>query len=65
MRSSNVDVFTPDVSDEALERAAGLGPLGVMSGDACHTILSCNNYCVMVAVDNLKMLIQLTPNKKA
>ena len=49
----DVDVFTPDVSDEALERAAAGSPCSV--GTIIGTITGSG--CVMVAVDNLKMFI--------
>jgi hypothetical protein len=67
----NVDLFTPDVSDEALERA-GLTNFGNTlqclppSGGGVTAVMSCGtNSCVILAVDNLRMLIPLRPNKKA
>ena len=60
----DVDVFAPDVSDEALERAgAGAATMGCT---LFTQVASCGSQgCVIVAVDNLKMLISLRPNKKA
>jgi hypothetical protein len=60
-----VDFFTSDVSDEALERA-GLTNFFLQTTPAQQPmtmIMSCT--CVILAVDNLKMVIPLRPNKKA
>jgi hypothetical protein len=58
-----VDLFTPNVSDEALERA-GLTNFGDTKVYGPATMFG-TCMCVLVAVDNLRMLIPLTPNKKA
>jgi hypothetical protein len=64
----NVDFFTSDVSDEALERAGltNFAHTGVqcLPPGGNTGIASCIN-CVILAVDNLRMLIPLRPNKKA
>jgi len=55
-----VDFFTSDVSDEALERA---GLPNFYTRQQCTDAATC--VCVLLAVDNLKMVIPLRPNKKA
>jgi hypothetical protein len=55
-----VNFFTSDVSDEALERA------GLTNFDTkVYGPPGATDSCVLLAVDNLRMLIPLRPNKKA
>ena len=56
-----VDFFTSDVSDEALERVG----LRNVRFETCGGGGGATAACVLLAVGSLRMVIPLTPNKKA